>query len=299
MYLKLYENNELDKRIESAYEILKDCDLCPNNCHVDRNNETGICKSGIDPIISSFNPHHGEEPPISGIYGSGTVFFTNCTLRCDFCQNYPISQMGNGRKISINELADIFLYLQSKKCHNINLVTPTHFVPQFLKALKLSVSKGFHLPIVYNSSGYDSLKILKLLDGVIDIYLPDMKYGCNENAYKYSHVKNYFYYNKIAIKEMFSQGGPLKTDPSGVAIKGLIIRHLVLPYNIAESKKILDFLKKEVSDKMTLGIMAQYFPAHKAVHDKKLKFKITPFEYREVVDYAISLGFENILAQEI
>ncbi len=299
MYLKLYENNELDKRIEAAYEILKDCDLCPNNCHVNRNNKTGICKSGIDLIIASFNPHHGEEPPISGIYGSGTIFFTNCTLSCDFCQNYPISQMGNGKKITINELADIFLYLQSKKCHNINLVTPTHFIPQFLKALKLAIPKGFHLPIVYNSSGYDSLKILKLLDGVIDIYLPDMKYGCNENAYKYSHIKDYFDYNKIAIKEMFSQVGPLQTDSSGVAIRGLIIRHLVLPYNIAESKKILDFLKNEVSDKMTLGIMAQYFPAHKAVHNKKLKFKIIPFEYREVVDYAISLGFKNILGQEI
>lgn len=296
-YLDLIENKELDRRIDKAYEILKHCTLCPNQCKIDRSVKKGNCRSGTDTIISSFNPHHGEEPPLSGIYGSGTVFFTNCTLHCIFCQNYPISQLGTGKPVSINELADIFLYLQNKKCHNLNLVTPTHFVPQFLKTLKAAVKRGFHLPIVYNSSGYDPIETLKLLDGVIDIYLPDMKYGSNENALKYSGIKNYFDYNKIAIKEMFRQVGPLKTDKMGIAVRGLIIRHLVLPYQIAESKNILQFLKKEVSADMTIGIMSQYFPAYKAVDDKKLKFKVTKEEYNEVVDFARQLGFENALVQ--
>ncbi len=251
----------------------------------------------MDPIVSSFNPHHGEEPPISGIYGSGTVFFTNCTLHCMFCQNYPISQLGTGKPVSVSQLADMFLYLQSKKCHNLNLVTPTHFVPQFLKALKGAVKKGFHLPIVYNSSGYDSPETLELLNGIVDIYLPDMKYGSNENALEYSNIKNYFDHNKIAIKEMFSQVGPLKTDKDGIAIMGLIIRHLVLPYDIVKSKSILQFLKDEVSTEMTVGIMSQYFPAHRAVNHKKLKFKPTNEEYDEVVEFAKELGFENILVQ--
>lgn len=298
-YLKLFKNKELDNRIEQAYEILRSCTLCPNNCNIDRNKKSGICKSGILPEVSSFNPHHGEEPPISGVYGSGTIFFTNCTLSCKFCQNYPISQLGNGKEVSINSLADILLFLQRKRCHNVNLVTPTHFVPMFLKALKIAIEKGFKLPIVYNSSGYDSVEILKILNGIIDIYLPDMKYGDSTNALKYSGVKDYFEYNKLAIKEMFSQVGLLRTDRNGIAIKGLMIRHLVLPYNISDSKKILQFLKDEISNKITISIMAQYFPVYKAVNDDKLKFKITPEEYKEVVNFALSLGFENSLVQEI
>ena len=296
-YLNLIENKELDNRIDRAYEILKRCILCPNCCEIDRSVKKGICRSSLDPVVSSFNPHHGEEPPISGIYGSGTVFFTNCTLHCIFCQNYPISQLGTGKPVSIIDLAEMFLYLQNKKCHNLNLVTPTHFVPQFLKALKAAVKKGFNIPIVYNSSGYDSLETLELLDGIVDIYLPDMKYGSNENALKYSGIKDYFDHNKKAIKEMFDQAGTLKMGKDGAALSGLIIRHLVLPYNIAESKKILQFLADEVSTEVTIGIMSQYFPAHKAVDDKKLKFKPTKEEYDEVVDFARELGFENALVQ--
>ncbi|MBU1078113.1 MAG: radical SAM protein [Spirochaetes bacterium] len=298
-YFKILENGTLDKRIEEAYDILTHCCLCPNNCGVDRRKEEGNCRSRITPMISSFNPHHGEEPPISGISGSGTIFFTNCTLHCCFCQNYPISQMGTGSKRTVEELADMYLYLQAKHCHNINFVTPTHFVPQILKALKIAVSRGFNLPLVYNSSGYDSLKTLKLLDGVIDIYLPDMKYGSNENGLQYSKVQNYSDHNRIAIKEMFSQVGALETTRDGVAVKGLIIRHLVLPYNISKSKEILKFLKEEVGTEMTLSIMAQYFPAYKAVDDKRLKFKITPQEYKVIIDHALTLGFKNILGQEI
>lgn len=301
-YLNLIGNKEFDSRIDKAYEILKKCTLCPNQCKINRSIQSiqkGKCRSGMDAVVASFNPHHGEEPPISGIYGSGTVFFANCTLQCMFCQNYPISQLGNGNPVSINDLADIFLYLQNKKCHNLNLVTPTHFVPQILKALKIAVKKSFKLPIVYNTSGYECIETLNLMDGVVDIYLPDMKYGCNENALQYSGIKKYFDYNKAAIKEIFRQVGPLKTDRHGIAVKGLIIRHLVLPYKIAESKKILQFLKDEVSTQMTIGIMAQYFPAYKAVDDKKMKHRLTGEEYKDVVNFAKELEFENLLTQDL
>ena len=296
-YFNLIENHELEKRIDVAYQILKNCTLCPNNCKVDRNIQKGICRSGIKPIVASFNPHHGEEPPISGIYGSGTIFFGNCTMKCMFCQNYPISQLGTGKELSIRELSEILLYLQQKKCHNINLVTPTHFIPQFLKALLIAVKKGFKLPIVYNTSGYESLETLYLLDGVIDIYLPDMKYADNEQALKYSGIKNYVENNQAAIKEMYSQVDLLKTNSDGIAIKGLIIRHLVLPNKIAGSKKILQFLHNEISNKITIGIMSQYFPAYKATKDKILKYKITAEEYEKIVDFAESLGFDNALIQ--
>lgn len=297
-YLRLYESGKLKKRIDQAYNILKNCILCPNQCKINRFQEQGFCRSRDLPQVSSFNPHHGEEPPVSGIYGSGTVFFTNCTMKCVFCQNYPISQLGTGKTILVEELAETFLYLQQKKCHNLNLVTPTHFMPQFLKALYLAVQKGFHLPVVYNTNGYETLQALKLLDNIVDIYLPDMKYGSDENAFQYSGVKNYVRYNQKAIKEMYRQAGDLQTDRDGIAVRGVIIRHLVLPYNLADSKKILDFLK-ELSLTITIGIMAQYFPAYKAVDDRKLKYRITREEYQEIVDYAVHLGLKNILCQEV
>ncbi len=300
IYYKLYESGELDKRIEKAYKILEKCEICPHKCKVDRTkNEKGFCRSGINPIVSSYNPHYGEEPPISGVYGSGTIFFTNCTMRCIFCQNYPISQLGQGKEVSVEDVAYMMVYLQKKGCHNINFVTPTHFVPQILKALKIAISRGFKLPLVYNTSGYESIETLKLLDGIVDIYLPDMKYADEEMAFKYSGIRNYPEINQRAIKEMHRQVGDLKTDRYKIAYKGVLIRHLVLPYNIAGSKKILDFLKNNVSLTITIGIMSQYFPAYKAVDDSKLKYKITPEEYQEVVDYAISLGFQNLLIQGI
>ncbi len=299
-YFELYETGELDRRIEKAYKILESCEICPHKCKVNRTeNQKGFCRSGINPVVSSYNPHYGEEPPISGIYGSGTIFFTNCTMRCIYCQNYPISQLGNGKEVSVDDLAFMMLYLQKKSCHNINFVTPTHFVPQILKALKLAIKRGFKLPLVYNTSGYESIEILKLLDGIVDIYLPDMKYADEKVAFKYSGIKNYPEINQSAIKEMYRQVGDLKTDKMGIAYRGVLIRHLVLPYNLAGSKKILDFLKKEVSLTITIGIMSQYFPAYKAVDDPKLKYRITPEEYNEVVEYALSLGFKNLLIQGI
>lgn len=298
-YLNLYESGELERRIEWAYSALTQCELCPNKCKVNRYQQTGICKSKIKPIISSFNPHHGEEPPISGVYGSGTIFLTHCTMKCLFCQNYPISQLETGKEITEQELADIFIYLQSKKCHNINFVTPTHFMPQILKSLSLAVKRGFHLPLVYNTNGYETIEALHLLDGVIDIYLPDMKYADNEKAKKYSSAKNYVEYNQNAIKEMYRQVGDLVVDQRGIAVKGLMIRHLVLPYYIAGTKQIIDFLKNEVSPTVTLGIMAQYFPAYKALEDHQLRCKVTKEEYEEMIDYAINSGLKNILCQEM
>jgi len=297
-YLKLYESGELDRRIEILNKKLESCTICPRRCRVNRlEDNIGFCRSGKNPIVSSYNAHFGEEPPISGIYGSGTIFFTNCTLRCIYCQNYPISQLSNGKEHSVEELASMMLSLQRRKCHNINFVTPTHFVPQIVSALKIAIKNGFNIPLVYNTSGYESIETLKLLEGIIDIYLPDMKYSDNEMSLKYSGVSDYWEINKLAIKEMFRQVGDLKMDRDGIAYRGLIIRHLVLPYNIAGSKKILEFLKNEVSTTVTIGIMSQYFPAYKAVNDEKLKFKITKEEYDEVVNYAINLGFKNILIQ--
>ncbi|MBN1898490.1 MAG: radical SAM protein [Spirochaetes bacterium] len=297
-YLKLHESGELEKRINKAYNILEKCSLCPHGCRVNRTKkEKGFCKSLVDPVVSSYNAHHGEEPPISGIYGSGTIFFTHCTMRCVFCQNYPISQMGQGKTVSVDDVAFMMIYLQKKNCHNINFVTPTHYVPQILKALNKAIMKGFHLPLVYNTSGYETIETLELLDGIIDIYLPDMKYADPGVALKYSGIKNYPEYNQKAIMEMYRQTGDLKTDRMGIGQKGVLIRHLVLPYGLAGSKKILDFLKKKVSTTITIGIMSQYFPAHKACENPHLKYRLTPEEYQKVVDYAIKLGFKNLLIQ--
>ena len=228
-YLNIKEE-EFDRRIEKAYKLLSSCEVCPHKCRVNRlKGEQGICRSGEEVIVSSYNAHFGEEPPLVGNFGSGTIFFTNCNLKCVYCQNYPISQLGNGNKVILSELAKIILALQKRKCHNINLVTPTHFVPQILKSLKLAIKMGLCIPIVYNTSGYDSVNTLKLLDGVVDIYLPDARYADNEVARKYSSAPNYFEIMKKALNEMHQQVGDLVTDKIGVARTGLIVRHLVLP----------------------------------------------------------------------
>ncbi len=298
-YLKLFKTGELKRRIKSANKLLSNCSLCPRFCNVNRYTEKGYCSSNIEPIISSYNPHFGEEPSITGIYGSGTIFFTNCTMKCIYCQNYPISQLKKGKKISIEELSDIMVSLQKKKCHNINFVTPTHFVPQILQALEIAVKKGLKIPLVYNTSGYESPITLKLLEDIIDIYLPDIKYANDTLAYKYSGVKNYVKFNQIAIKEMFRQTGFLQTDKSGIAKKGVIIRQLILPENIENSLNVLNFISREISNKISISLMAQYFPAYKALNDPKLNRKITKKEYDKVINYALKLKFENILIQEL
>ncbi len=280
---------ELKKRVIKAYSILKSCTLCPRKCRVNRlKNEIGICRTGSKAIVSSFGLHFGEERVLVGGRGSGTVFFSGCSLRCVFCQNYTISQYVEGTPISNLNLAKIFILLQKQGAININLVTPTHVVPMILEALYIAYNE-LKIPIVYNSSGYDSIETLKLLDGVVDIYMPDFKYGDNAKALKYSGVKNYFDVAKEAIKEMQRQVGDL-TIENGIASKGLLVRHLVLPNGLADSKKVLDVIKNEISNNAYVNVMDQYYPTYRAYEFPELSRRITFKEYEEVRNYALSLG---------
>jgi putative pyruvate formate lyase activating enzyme len=297
----LLSKNELAERIEASYKLLESCRVCPRECGVNRleDNKSGFCKSGLNPVISSVSPHHGEEPPLSGTRGSGTIFFTNCNLRCVYCQNYPISQMGNGAERTPGELACQMLYLQEQGCHNLNLVTPTHFMPQILRALGTARERGFDLPIVYNTSGYESLEALRLLDGIVDIYLPDMRYSDNAAAMKYSVAPRYREINRAGIREMYRQVGNLALDEKGIARRGLIIRHLILPGGISGTEEIMKFLAEEVSKDVYISLMSQYFPAYKAIEMKELSRRITFAEYEEAYQIMQKYGLENGWVQEI
>lgn len=253
---------------------------------------------GVKPIISSYNPHFGEETPLVGEHGSGTIFFTHCNLACVYCQNYDISQLGRGREVSDEELAEMMIKLQKIKCHNINFVSPTPYVSIILKSLEIAVQKGLYIPLVYNTNAYDSLESLKLLDGIIDIYMPDTKYADSQMAQKYSMVPNYFSVMKKALKEMYQQVGDLEVNEVGVAKRGLLIRHLVLPNNLAGSKKIFEFIKKEISPNTFINIMDQYRPHFKAFKYKELSRYITQEEYKQVVNLAGEAGLKRIYPRE-
>jgi len=290
----------LDK-VKQAYKLLESCKVCPRRCGVNRlKGGVGFCKAGFLPMVSSYHPHFGEEPPISGKNGSGTIFFTHCNLRCVFCQNYPISQMGQGKETSIEALVGMMLKLQEEKCHNINFVTPTHYMPEILEAVFLAKEKGLKLPLVYNCGGYESIEALKILDGVIDIYMPDMKYSDNAAAKKYSNAPDYFNINKKSVKEMYKQVGDLKIE-KGIAKKGILIRHLVLPDNLAGSRKIFEFILKELSPDIYVNIMAQYYPFHSVgtrhalslQNFPKINRRITPREYSEAIKLAQEIGLTN------
>jgi len=291
---------ELEHRIEQAYQLLEVCRVCPRECGVNRlkDDKLGFCRSGLNPIISSVSPHHGEEPPLSGTKGSGTIFFTNCNLRCVYCQNYPISQMGNGAARTPGELACQMLWLQEQGCHNLNLVTPTHFVPQILKALGIARERGFGLPIVYNTSGYESLETLRILDGIVDIYLPDMRYGDNKAAMQYSVAPHYVEINRAAIKEMYRQVGNLVIDKAGIAKRGLIIRHLVLPGGLSGTEGIMKFLAEEISRDVYISLMSQYFPAYKTTEHKEINRRITEAEYDAAYESKMKYGLKNGWIQE-
>jgi len=309
-YLKL-GNEELARRATEANLILKECSLCPRGCGVNLHTkyfgvgvnrlsgELGFCRSGKTAVISSAGPHHGEEPPLSGSAGSGTIFFTGCNLRCVFCQNYQISQEYEGYPIFTENLAKMMLYLQQIGCHNINLVSPTHFLPQILEALPYAVKKGLTLPIVYNTNGYDTIETLRLLDGIVDIYLPDIKYSDDRYAEEYSGVQDYVKFNRPALKEMYRQVGNLITDKNGVAERGVIIRHLVLPGRVAGSFASLDFIKQEVSKDAYISLMAQYHPCFKAHKHPAVNRRLKHSEYNEVVRYAQSLELENCYIQSL
>lgn len=289
----------IEERIGQAERLLKNCVLCGHRCGVNRiSGELGICGSGKGIEISSYTAHLGEEPVFSGTKGSGTIFFTHCNLSCVYCQNYEISQKHLGRKVPERELADIMISLQEKGCHNINLVSPTHYMPQILKSLKIAFEKGLDVPILYNSNGYDSVELLKILDGIVDIYMPDFKYFDDKKAKKYSNADNYVETAKAGVKEMFRQVGNLRLDNEDIAQRGVLVRHLVLPNNIADSKKVLDFLAA-VSKDLWISIMSQYSPQNRAKEFPELNRKITPDEYWDVIGHAQKLKLENFLIQEM
>jgi putative pyruvate formate lyase activating enzyme len=263
-YLKLYASGELDKRVEEARQHLRSCDLCARYCRVDRTEQVGVCRTQMKARVASFNPHFGEEDPLRGWKGSGTIFFSWCNLRCQYCQNHDISQRPAGEELDASELAAIMLWLQKVGCHNINLVSPSHVVAQILEALILAIEYGLKLPLVYNTGGYVSLESLALLDGVVDIYMPDMKYSDPEIALRMSRVKDYPSFNQTAVREMHRQVGDLRMDERGIAQRGLLVRHLVLPGGQAGSKEIFRFLADEISKNTYLNVMAQYRPAFRA-----------------------------------
>jgi putative pyruvate formate lyase activating enzyme len=289
VYLQLSER-EFKNRIEKLYIILNACTLCGHECKVNRHFEKGLCNSGLDLRISSVFPHFGEERPLVGTHGSGTIFLSNCNCKCVFCQNFSISHLGEGDMISEEEIASKMIYLQDIGCHNINWVSPTHFAPQLVKALFIAREKGLKAPVVYNTGGYDSLGLIKMLAGIIDIYMPDIKYGNNKNALKYSGVKKYWDFVKVSVKEMHSQVGDLIIDDYGIAKRGLIIRHLVLPNNIAASEEVLKFISDEISENSYVNIMKQYTPYFKASNYKEFMRGITMEEYLRVLNKAKELG---------
>lgn len=281
-------------------EELKSCNICPHKCGVNRSNGIkGRCKCDNKIKIALASVHNYEEPCISGKNGSGTVFFSNCNLNCIYCQNYEISQLGKGKEITIEHLAQIFIKQQEKNVNNINLVTPTMYVPQIIEAIKIARKKGLNIPIIYNSNGYENVETIKKLNGYIDIYLPDLKYYSNEIAKKYSKIDNYFETAISAIKEMQKQVGNPILNEEGIIQKGVIIRHLILPHHLLNTKNILKYVKENFDENTYISIMAQYFPTYKAKEDKLINRKLTKKEYKEIENYLYLLNLKNGYIQEL
>ena len=293
------------KQVEKSNEInclskIDKCNLCPHECNINRNDgKIGRCRASNKVKIALYSTHDFEEPCISGTKGSGTVFFSNCNLNCIYCQNYEISQLGKGKEITIEELSDIFLIQQEKHVENINLVTPTSYVPQIIQAIKIAKNKGLKIPIVYNTNSYENIETLKMLEGYIDIYLPDLKYSQNDLGKRYSNIDNYFEIATKAIKEMVRQVGVPKINKNGIIQKGVIIRHLVLPNNIENSKKVLKWIKENLPEEIYISIMAQYFPTYKAKDNNELNRKLTKDEWSEIENYIEELNIKNGYVQEL
>ncbi len=294
-YQKLYRSGELEERVKEAYELLSPCRVCPRNCRVDRKQgEKGVCQAGFELEVASFGAHFGEERPLVGRSGSGTIFFSHCNLRCIFCQNYDISQIYNGEKISVDELALIMLELQRRGCHNINFVSPTHYGPQILGGILEAARRGLNIPLVYNTGGYDSLKMLKLLDGVIDIYMPDAKYASEDTAERLSGAGDYPQVVKAALKEMHRQVGDLEISDRGVAEKGLLVRHLVLPNGLAGTREIMRFIAQKLSPNTYVNVMSQYRPMFKARRYPEINRSITREEFQEAMRLAEEEGIKRL-----
>lgn len=289
-YIKLFEDGTLLKKVKEANKHLTKCYLCPHECGADRTKKAGFCRATDKAVVSSYGPHFGEESALVGYRGSGTIFFGYCNMACVFCQNYELSFYGEGKVVSNEELAEIMLLLQNYYgCHNINLVTPTHFVPNILEALYMAVEKGLHLPLVYNCGGYEKIDTLSILDGVIDIYMPDFKYSTAELSKKYSKVTDYPEKAKLALKEMNRQVGGLKLDKRGLAYRGLLIRHLMLPGCLEDTKKLLEFIKYNLSRDSLVNLMNQYYPTHLAYKYHEINRRLSIKEYEEAYTYAQEL----------
>ncbi len=295
-YLTLLSTGELAARAAQAYRHLEDCDLCPRYCHSNRRKtrKGAVCRTGERAVVNSFGLHHGEENPLRGWNGSGTVFFSWCSLRCVFCQNWEISQKGRGREVEPEELAAMMLQLQAQGSHNINLVTPSHVVAQIIAAVAIAAEQGLRLPLVYNSGGYDSPEALALLDGIIDIYMPDMKYGDSSIARKYSKAPDYVEVNVAAVREMHRQVGDLQLDARGIARRGLLVRHLVLPGHLAGSERVLAFLAEEISKDTYLNLMDQYYPCYRADEYPPLHRPLTPGEFGSARALATRFGLHRL-----
>jgi putative pyruvate formate lyase activating enzyme len=295
-YLSLLESGELARRVRRAFEHLRDCDLCPNQCLVDRLKSArgARCRTARQARVASYGPHHGEERPLVGRHGSGTIFFSGCNLACVFCQNWDISQQDRGREVSARELAATMLELQQLGCHNINLVSPSHVVAPVLAALLLAARQGLHLPLVYNSGGYDSPQALALLDGVVDIYMPDMKFADSAVARRLTGVSGYAEANRAAVLEMHRQVGDLVLDQQGIARRGLLVRHLVLPDNLAGTDRILTFIAEEVSPDTYLNLMDQYRPCYCADRHPPLDRSISAEEYATALRWAREKGLRRL-----
>jgi putative pyruvate formate lyase activating enzyme len=297
-YIPLYHSSELEKRAKRLTARLAACDICPRECGVNRlEDERGYCNSGHRPIVASFCAHYGEEPVLSGHHGSGTIFLGNCNLRCLYCQNYQISQNSAGQKANetdYRKLVEHMLYLQDELgCHNINFVSTSHFVPQIVTAIAMAVPMGLRIPLVYNSNGYDSVKTLKELEGVVSIYLPDLKYAADRWARKLSQAPEYVHHSRVAIREMFRQVGRLELDGNGVAQRGLIVRHLVLPNNLASSAESLTWLSEKVSPRVAVSLMSQYNPCHHAPRIPRLARPISAEEYGEALNALETAGLDE------
>jgi putative pyruvate formate lyase activating enzyme len=298
-YLETHRKGLFRERIEKALALLQSCTLCPRLCRINRlEGEKGTCRAGLLPAVSSYSPHFGEERPLVGQHGSGTIFLTHCNLRCRFCQNYSISHLGEGREISSERLARMMLELQNMGCHNINFVTPTHYVPQVLEALPAAIEKGLGIPLVYNSSGYDSVATLPLLDGIIDIYMPDIKFADSAPAEEYCQAADYPEVARAAVREMHRQVGDLVQDERGIARRGLLVRHLVLPERLAGTAEVVRFLADEISPDTYLNIMDQYHPCGDIPPRSPLGRRVSGDEYEQALELAGQAGLTRLDKRE-
>ena len=295
-YLYLTEN-QWDEKESQSKRLSSPCVLCGRRCGVARTEGcVGVCNTGNRAIVSSIGPHFGEEPPLSGKKGSGTIFFAWCNLKCCFCQNYEIAHFGRGTEVSDKELSQLMLSVQAMGCHNVNLVTPTHVVPNIVSALRLAARQGLRIPIVYNTGGYDSLETIRVLDGIVDIYMPDMKYGDSGPAEDFSNAPDYLRVNFAAVREMHRQVGELVTTIDGIAVRGLLVRHLVLPEGLAGTERVVEFVSQDISKDTYMNIMAQYRPYYRAVGHPSIGRRITMTEYQEALDIARAAGLRRVLS---